>query len=99
MQKDEDVGKVSQATPFLICKSIVNAAVLAMTAMAPMSRRVSLIIFLPFTDSFPFLSFSMRCNEMKCIAKVLELFMQDLIDASCVYTRKAKDKRLLNKHM
>ena len=85
MQMDEDVGKVAQATPILICEFSGNVSSKKKTkasewfSMLSTNRQVTLFFF--------------------HLAKALELFMQSLIDEACMETRAKNAKRLTAAHL
>lgn len=98
---DEDVGKVAQATPILICTTLrfncskTGYQLLQNDRNVNISDRGSKVTFrgtqlLTDTILFYFLIY---------IAKALELFMQSLIDEACMETRAKNAKRLTAAHL
>ncbi|RUS22966.1 hypothetical protein BC937DRAFT_94312 [Endogone sp. FLAS-F59071] len=85
MQMDEDVGKVAQATPVLIC-----TFPLQFTFASGHRGRLNLFNFIHVynSDKFP-----------TRIAKALELFLQSLIDNACEETRARNGKKLSVAHL
>jgi hypothetical protein len=67
MQKDEEVGKVAQVAPVLICNNVF----LGPNCITHISK----------------------------LAKALELFMQNLIDETCVITKDCNAKKMSTAHL
>ncbi len=91
MQMDEDVGKVAQATPVLICELsktfIIRYILLNFQRFSLLPRILNIIFFL----------FNLITTNH--VAKALELFMQSLIDHACQETRTRNAKRMSVSHL
>lgn len=86
MQADEDVGKVAQATPVLICKSIPYFPNLSVDSYEAEELWLTIICFLSL----------LRCEKT---AKALELFMASIVEETVKETRSRGAKKMTPYHV